>query len=170
MAALKETDLYEPVKEWLESQGYEVFPEVQLDSYGRRADIVALRKPCVCIVELKTAITFKLIEQAEMWKGYANYIYVAVPQGRMNYGATILKQKGIGILTVSSGWPGLRVHAKWSWARFQRAQRSKADRWFDVCCEEHKQGVGGSTGASIITPYRLMMNRPRPGNIGNGQG
>jgi len=37
---MKETDLYEPVKKWLEKRNYEVYPEIQVFSYSSVADIV----------------------------------------------------------------------------------------------------------------------------------
>lgn len=69
-----ETDLAEKVVEWLQAQQWEVFQEVQLDSFGRIADIVAVSGPLLWVIECKTSQSFAVFEQAFQWKMYANYI------------------------------------------------------------------------------------------------
>ena len=39
---ISETDIGRTVADWLEAQGYEVYHEVRVELYGRRADLVAV--------------------------------------------------------------------------------------------------------------------------------
>ena len=72
--AIRETDLYLPVKSLLEGQGYEVKSEIGA------VDVVALREgePPV-IVELKTGITLSLFHQAIERQAITDHVYMAVP-------------------------------------------------------------------------------------------
>lgn len=99
----KESDLYKPLKAYLEIGNWEVYSEVE-DSRGyRRADIVATRDNKLMVIEMKTTLTFKLIEQAIAWKGSADYIYIAVPRAKTErswLAMDILEQNGIGIMEI----------------------------------------------------------------------
>lgn len=71
---MKETDLFEPVKNWLSEKGWEVFAEV---SGGMGiADIVGKQHPLYCVVEMKTSLSHDVIDQAIRWYGSAQYIYI----------------------------------------------------------------------------------------------
>ena len=72
MTPLRETDLYPPVKEFLESQGYSVKSEVS------NCDVVAVRgdeEPVV--VELKTTFTLPLVFQGLRRQSITDLVYVA---------------------------------------------------------------------------------------------
>ena len=58
MDKLRESDLYAPVRDYLEGLGYEVRGEV------RGCDIAAVRDGELIVVELKTGFTLELIYQA----------------------------------------------------------------------------------------------------------
>lgn len=62
---MKETDLYQPVKEWLKQYGLEVHPEVQAPYRGSAHDIVAIRgvNRLPVIVELKLSFSRGLAHQ-----------------------------------------------------------------------------------------------------------
>ena len=70
-----ETQLYAPVKAWLEAQGYEVKSEVG------PADVVGCRagsEPVV--VELQTSFSLTLLQQAVARQAITDQVYVAVPR------------------------------------------------------------------------------------------
>ena len=75
MADMRETDLYPPVKAFLEGQGYEVKGDVA------EADVVACRgdAPPV-IVELKTSFSLALLHQAVARLSISDAVYVCVPR------------------------------------------------------------------------------------------
>lgn len=70
---MKETDLDEPVRKWLDGQGYEVSCEV------KNCDIVARKGDELLIVELKTRFSLDLVYQAVNRKAITDSVYVAVP-------------------------------------------------------------------------------------------
>src|SRR5512136_3413508 len=71
--ALKETDLYRPVKRFLQRQGYDVKGEIG------DCDVVAIRDGLVLAVELKVQAGLKLLQQAVSRLSCADEVYVALP-------------------------------------------------------------------------------------------
>ena len=70
---MKETELDNPVRTWLEKQGYTVSCEV------KNCDIVARKDDELLIVELKTRFSLDLVYQALNRKNLTDSVYVAVP-------------------------------------------------------------------------------------------
>jgi hypothetical protein len=70
---MKETELYQPVKDLFEEMGYEVFSEV------KDIDVVAVKEDEKVIIELKTSFSMKLILQAVKRQKIYDDVYVAVP-------------------------------------------------------------------------------------------
>lgn len=103
---MSESELYAPVKAFLEGQGYAVKGEV------KGCDVVAVRddEPPV-IVELKTALSFALILQAVDRLAVTDSVYVAFRIGkgqssmwrsRRRAVLGMLRRLGLGLLTVST--------------------------------------------------------------------
>ena len=63
-----EVDIAALIISWLEEQEWETYKEVQIFSYGRRADIVGVKGKLIWVVETKTTLTFEVIAQALGWK------------------------------------------------------------------------------------------------------
>ena len=110
---MRETDLYEPIKALLESQGYAVKAEVG------PADVVAVRgdEPPV-IVELKTGFSLSLLHQATERQAITDAVYVAVPAGEGGVGHKALKRNlklcrrlGLGLVSVRPRDGHLVIHA-----------------------------------------------------------
>ena len=76
MEPLRESDLYGPVRDYLENLGYQVKGEV------KDCDIAALRDGELIVVELKRGFTLELIYQALDRQRVADGVYVAVPLPR----------------------------------------------------------------------------------------
>ena len=70
---MKETELYQPVKDLFEGLGYEVFSEVN------DIDVVAVKDGEKIVIELKTSFSMKLILQAVKRQKIYEDVYVAVP-------------------------------------------------------------------------------------------
>lgn len=70
---MKEADLFEPVKYYLEKQGYKVRGEVL------SCDITATRGEELVVIELKTRFNLALVMQAVKRQESADSVYVAVP-------------------------------------------------------------------------------------------
>ena len=79
---MKETDLYPPVKKYLEQQGYTVKGEIQ------DCDVLAVKDDVLVVVELKKSLNLTLLLQAIDRKSMTDDVYIAVP----NSGKTLKKQ------------------------------------------------------------------------------
>lgn len=162
---MKETDLYEPVKEWLLDQvGCEkVYPEIS------DVDVLGLAGKTDIIVELKTRFSFKLLEQAEDRLRYAPYVYIAVPYPKKSgfsspsptrFIEQWSKSRGIGILYVDID-ARTKVYC-YRMARFSHSFskykkqgtaydiRSHIEEWSD-------RNTGGAKGGETVTGYKVMI-------------
>lgn len=71
---MKETELYEPVKQLLIDQGFDVKAEI------KNIDIFGVKENHVIAVELKTKLSIKLIYQAIDRQKVADQVYIALPK------------------------------------------------------------------------------------------
>ena len=98
---MKETDLFPPLKIWLENQGYKVHSEV------KNCDIAARKGEELIIVELKIRLTVTLLIQAVKRKELEESVYVAIPvNGSNSYPANLggikalLRRLEVGLILV----------------------------------------------------------------------
>ena len=153
---VRETDLYQPVKRFLEDQGYEVKGEIgKVDVMACRAD-----EPPI-VVELKTAFSLSLFHQAVDRLSVAELVYIAVPHksGKdfakaLKRNAALCRRLGIGLLSVrlkdGSVYPHLDpgpYRPRRSEPKTQRLLKEFAKRVGDP-------NRGGATRQGLITAYR----------------
>ena len=149
---MKESDLYLPVKAFLEAQGYTVKAEIGA------ADVMACRDgDPPLIVELKIALNLPLILQGVARQGLFDHVYLAVPQPpkwthRYRDLIALLRRLGLGLLTVRDGMVDPHLDP----APYQpRKNAAKAGR---LLREFHKRqgdpNIGGTTGIKRVTAYR----------------
>jgi len=102
MKKLTEVQLAKPIIAYLEERGWDVYQEVLI--YGKVADIVATFGKLTWIVEVKTSLSLKLLEQVYNWRGKANFISIAIPLNSYPGGdcfvKDILVKNKIGMLAV----------------------------------------------------------------------
>lgn len=99
---LRETELYAPIKAFLEGQGYVVKGEVGA------ADVVAVRgDEDPLVVELKTGFSLSLFHQGIERQTITDTIYLAVPRGTgkvfaksISNNKALCRRLGLGLLTV----------------------------------------------------------------------
>jgi hypothetical protein len=97
---LNESDLYLPVKRFLESQGYEVKGEVA------DCDVAAVRgEEELVVVELKLSLNLELVMQAVERLAVTSRVYIGVPVGNHNLRrrrriVKLLRMLGIGLLVI----------------------------------------------------------------------
>ena len=152
---MRETDLYPPVKAFLEAQGYTVKGEVD------DCDVVALRgdEPPV-IVELKTVFSLPLVFQGIARQCIADNVYLAVPpfpgrSTRRKDALALCRRLGLGLLTVRLERPpfvGALLDPAEYRPRRRRAGLGRLLREF-----QHRVGdpnEGGSNRRKIVTAYR----------------
>ena len=80
-----ETDVAKVVVAWLRNQHWDVHQEVAPGGGGSpRADIVGVQGRRLYVVEVKTAFSLAVVEQAMGWLRSAHYVSVAVPAWTVN--------------------------------------------------------------------------------------
>jgi hypothetical protein len=97
-----ETELFQPVKEFLENQGYQVKAEIGA------IDVFAMKRDESIAIELKTSITLKLIYQAIERQKIADSVFIAIPKSAMKSHNSqsksfllLLRRLSIGLLIIS---------------------------------------------------------------------
>lgn len=152
MASIKESDLYIPVKTFLEAQGYTVKAEVGA------ADVMACRDPDPpLIVELKTALNLQLIMQGVARQGLFDHVYLAVPHPakwthRYRDLIAVLRRLGLGLLTVKNDTVAPHLDPGPYQPRKNAVKAGRMLREF-----HQRQGdpnIGGTTGIKRMTAYR----------------
>jgi hypothetical protein len=101
ISASKEIDLYLPVKQFLEGQGYKVKGEI------KDCDVTAVRGPELpLVVELKLTLNLDVILQAVNRLSISPAVYIGIPsackafKNRRRRVIKLLKMLGVGLLTV----------------------------------------------------------------------
>lgn len=151
-----ETDLYQPVKQFLKAQNYIVKGEIG------SADIVAVRdqEPPV-IVEMKTSFSLTLFHQATERQSITDSVYVAVPRGSgraflksLQNNKRLCRRLGLGLLTVRLKDGFVEAHLdpapykpRQSSVKKQRLLREFNKRVGDP-------NLGGKNKSTIVTAYR----------------
>lgn len=159
MENLKESDLYEPVKAYLDSLGYDTKGEV------KDCDIAAVRDGTLIVVELKKGFTIELLYQAVRRMAVADSVYVAVPLPKGGYNAPryddmvrLCRRLEIGLLLVGFTESGKAqidpvVHPAPAKAVRRNAKKRAA------VLNEHggrtgSKNTGGVTRRKILTVYK----------------
>ena len=153
---MRETDLYEPIKRLLESQGYEVKAEVG------PADVVAVRgDESPVIVELKTSFSLSLFHQATDRQSVTDKVYVAVPTGKgwngrraLQKNVTLCRRLGLGLITVRLRDAHVEVHADPVPYQPRQSKRKRELLLREFTRRAGDPNVGGATRRGIVTAYR----------------
>jgi hypothetical protein len=161
MSILSETELYPPIKSFLEKQGYSVRAEV------RNCDLVAIRgeEPPI-IVELKKTFNLPLLIQGIHRLQHSNQVYLAVeqnPKGRAPYNLKwsdlqhLCRMLGLGLMTVrfyKTKKPFVEIQCD----PIPYIPRKNAKRTASILNEfKERSGdynVGGSNKRKLVTAYR----------------
>lgn len=154
--AERETDLYPPVKAFLEAQGYVVKSEVGA------ADVVAVRggEPPV-IVELKLGFSLTLVHQCVARLKLSEDVYMAVARGKgkrflkaIKDMTLLCRRLGLGLITVRVADGLVQVHCDPG----PYAPRGNTKRQGQLLREfARRQGDpndGGQTRSGLVTAYR----------------
>ena len=154
MSRLRETDLYPPLKAFLEAQGYEVKSEVT------GADVVALRDDDAdpLIVEMKTGMNLTLVQQGVARQDLTDWVYLAVPtfRGRKALAGhvALCRRLGLGFITIRPRDGFVEVHCDpGPYApRQSRPRKGRLLREFQRRVGD--PNAGGSVGVKLVTAYR----------------
>lgn len=157
MAEFKETDLYEPIRAFLEEEGYQVQAEV------KGCDIAAVKDGQMVIVELKKSFNLKLVYQGLERQSLTEQVFVAIPRPKKGQREKswkdmlkLLKRLELGLLTVALDSPLKTVDVvlepsdSLAWKNRKKREKVQAElenRQMDV-------NVGGMTRRKIMTAFR----------------
>lgn len=153
---VRETDLYAPIKNLLEGQGYEVKSEIgDADVVGYRSDEAPV------IVELKTSFSLALFHQAIERQAVTTSVYVAVPRQTsrqffksLQNNKALCRRLGLGLITVrlKDGFAETHLDPAPYKPRQSTAKKGRLLREFSKRVGD--PNTGGSARTGLITAYR----------------
>lgn len=161
---IKETDLNDPIKAWLELQGCHVNSEVMgIDMMGMYGS------ECIIAIELKLKLNLEVINQAVERQSISDLVYIAVCHDfkavetkRFKRTLLTLKRLNLGLLTVNfrAETPIVYEILKPESFDFEKSKRMKLSRRYKVIEEFNKRksnfNKAGSTRQKIMTGYKEM--------------
>lgn len=157
MTEFRETDLYAPIRTFLEAEGYQVQAEV------KHCDIAAEKDGQLVIVELKKAFTLKLVYQAIERQSLTEQVFVAIPRPKKGQREKawkdmlrLLKRLELGLLTVALDSPLQTVDVVLEPADspVRKNRRKREGLQAELESRETDSNIGGMTRRKIITAYR----------------
>lgn len=152
----RETDLYPPIKQFLEDQGYVVKAEVGA------ADVVAVRgsEPPV-VVELKLGFSLALFHQCVARLKVAEDVYLAVArqpgkrfQKALKDNTTLARRLGLGLITVRLSDALVEVHCDPGPYAPRKSKKRTAALLREFARRQGDPNDGGQTRAGLVTAYR----------------
>ena len=176
MKRILETELYQPVKTFLEGQGYEVKAEIGA------ADIMACREGAdPIIVELKTAFSLSLFHQAVTRQAITDHVYIAVPRGTgrkfqnaLKNNLKLARRLGLGVISVRMSDSFVEVHIDPKPYTPRKSKQRLGHLLKEFSRRTGDPNIGGSTRTKLVTAYRqdalrcavfLEINGPSRGAI-----
>lgn len=154
---MKESDLYPPLKTYLEAQGYEVKAEIGA------CDLMARRgaEPPV-IVEMKLTFSLALVMQGVARQGGFDHVYLAVPISsdrgwKLRYREIIglCRRLGLGLLAVQTGaTAAVEAHLDPGPYAPRKNTRHAARLLREFERRVGDPNIGGVTGVRRMTAYR----------------
>lgn len=158
MPVRKESDLYAPLRKFLERRGYEVRGEVE------GCDLVAVRGDKLVVVELKRRFNLGLVLQGVDRQQLTDTVYLAVEAPRRRRGGSmrwdlvqrLCRKLGLGLITVVFSRRRACVTVELDPAPYR--PRKNLHRRAGLLDEFQQRtadyNVGGSNGRPIVTAYR----------------
>jgi hypothetical protein len=154
---LKETDLYAPIRDFLEAQGYEVRGEVE------GCDIAARKGDDLIIVELKRRFGADLLMQATERQRVSDSVYVGIPRPKsMGRGKQwkglkrLLRQLELGLILVSFNGKKAQVEVAFHPSPYARKKLKRRRRAVieEIEGRSGDYNQGGSSQKKLMTAYR----------------
>lgn len=152
MTKLRETDLYPPVKAYLEAQGYAVKGEVGA------VDVVAVRgEESPVLIELKLGFSLALLHQGIARQAISDVVYLAVPK-MVSKGAkenlNLCRRLGLGLMTVRMRDGFVEVLVDPAPYRPRKSAKRKARLLREFARRVGDPNAGGATRVGLVTSYR----------------
>ncbi len=153
---MKETDLFPPVKTYLEKHGYNVHAEVG------NCDIVAAKDNETIILEMKLQLSVKLLCQAVIRQKLESAVYIVIPQKRISKRQDfkeikyLLRRLEIGLITVDTSNTISPVNIIFHPQPYQKRSNKRKQVWIreEVEARGENHNIAGSSRIKIVTAYR----------------
>ena len=169
---MRETELYAPLKAYLEGQGYAVKAEV------RDCDIVAVRgDEAPVIVEMKLSLSLALLMQGVNRQAITDAVYVAVPAGKgrrwlgqVRDAVKLCRRLGLGLMSVRMDRAAVVVHVDPGPYQPRRVKRRKEALLKEFERRIGDPNTGGQVRRKVVTAYRQDALRIAAHLAANGVG
>lgn len=156
MSKPRETDLYPPVKAYLEAQGYEVKGEIGA------VDVVAVRgDEAPVLVELKLGFSLTLLHQGIDRQSVSDAVYLAVPKlsGKLaaknsKENQNLCRRLGLGLMTVRARDGFVEVLVDPAPFKPRKSAKRKTRLLREFARRVGDPNAGGATRVGIVTSYR----------------
>jgi len=155
---MKESDLYFPLKQFLEAQNYEVKGEIQ------NCDVMAVRdKEAPIIVELKVSLNLDVILQSVERLSLTSKVYIGVPKSckslkrRRKHIIKLLRMLGLGLLVIDVKKEGNKVEVLIDPGEYKprKSKRRKERLLGEFASRIGDPNLGGiDRKTAIMTAYR----------------
>lgn len=163
--------------------GWDCYSEVQVESYGHRADVVAVKNGIVWVFECKLTANMDVLGQALRWVGRAHFVSICTPYGGINdpwsnrgkFIVDWIKGHGIGWLpidvepvekAISDPRRSGSVHKLTGYGcrsindlepRLNRSAHENAKKLRAGLYSDMNNYVAGSGGSAYSTPFKRTM-------------
>lgn len=148
---VRETELANPIFEWLESRGYTPYSEIAWG--GTAIDIVGLSDKAVWAVELKLCLSWKVIRQAHRNQLTAHKSWCAVGTRPRNFEQRNLH--GLGLLSVVGGRVEVVIEAEET-PDITNATRLRQLR--GACAYREPRGIAGLPTMKGVGPAQKVFD------------
>ena len=157
---MKETELYEPIKNYLLKEGYKVQAEV------KNCDIACLYENKLIVIEMKKSFNLKLLYQAMNRKAFADKVFVAINRPKnfrkkeTKHMLKILEAMDIGLITVALDSPlkNVEIVLNTKVNPLKRKTRKRTIVLNELERRNMDVNIGGSTKKdNILTAYREQV-------------
>lgn len=153
MSIEREEDLYKPLKNHFEKNGYEIQSEV------KNCDFVASKNDELVLIELKLKFCLKLVYQAMERQKISDNVYIAIPMPKggsfkksWHQMTSLLKSLSIGLITIKAN-KELNIH--FHPELYQRRKNYTKKKNFLKELNERQTNINcAGTKGKIMTAYR----------------
>jgi hypothetical protein len=147
---MRETDLYPPLKKFLEGQGYEVKAEIN------SCDVVAMRDGQTLIVELKQGLTLQLLYQAVDRLAVSDCVYIAVARPKRavpSEAVKLCRRLGLGVIVIAKSG-SVEVLAEPAPYQPRPNKKRQISLLKEFKSRKGDPNLGGSTRTKLMTAYK----------------
>lgn len=157
-----ESQLYAPIRRFLEQRGFEVRAEVE------GCDVVATRGDELVVVELKRSMNLTLVLQGLDRQQATDHVYLAIETPKQRRGGPrwdlvrrLCRKLGMGLLSVTFSRRHATVFVECEPAPYRpRKTPARKERLLsELGGRSADYNIGGSTGRELVTAYREQALR-----------